>query len=85
MAVSFLFGPYQNIALAWMVVITALALLIVPLFLIHNGIVMIQREGFRLPNLLSLWLLSGTVFSELRTYKAFGNRPYFPCEKEDKP
>lgn len=54
MAVSFLFGPYQNIALAWMVVITALALLIVPLFLIHNGIVMIQREGFRLPNLLSL-------------------------------
>ena len=54
MAVSFLFGPYQNVALAWMVVITALALLIVPLFLIHNGIVMIQREGFRLPNLLSL-------------------------------
>ena len=54
MAVSFLFGLYQNIALAWMVVITALALLIVPLFLIHNGIVMIQREGFRLPNLLSL-------------------------------
>lgn len=38
-----------------------------------------------LPNLLSLWVLSGTVFAELRTYKAFGNRPYFPCEKEDKP
>lgn len=53
-AISFLFGSYQSRALGVMFTITALALLIVPLFLIHNGIVMIQREGFRLQNLLSL-------------------------------
>ena len=30
------------------------------------------------PNLLTLWLLSGTVLSELRRYKQFQNRIYFP-------
>ena len=31
------------------------------------------------PNLLSLWLLSGTVFAELRTYKNRQICTYFPC------
>ena len=38
------------------------------------------------PNLLSLWLLSGTVFFELRTYKQTQVCPYFPRanKKEEK-
>ena len=54
LTITFLAGPYQNMVLGWMFVFTSIVLLIVPIFLIHNGIVMILREGFRIPNLLSL-------------------------------
>lgn len=53
-AVTFLAGPYQNQVIAFIFLITSFALLIVPLFLVYNGILMIVKEGFRIPNLLSL-------------------------------
>ncbi len=56
LTITFLAGPYQRQVLVFMVLFTVFALLLVPLFLIHNGILMILREGFRLPNLLSLGL-----------------------------
>ena len=53
-AVTFLAGPYQNQVIGFIFLITSIALLIVPLFLIHNGILMIIKEGFSIPNILSL-------------------------------
>lgn len=53
-AFTFYAGPNQKYAIVLIVIITSLVLLIVPLFLIHNGILMIWKEGFRIPNLLSL-------------------------------
>ena len=49
-------GPYVGEAAAVMINVVLLALLIVPFFLIHNGIVMIRREGRHLSQLLSLAL-----------------------------
>lgn len=49
-------GPYMNIAAAIMINAVLLALLIVPVFLIFNGIIMIKREGKHLSQLLSLAL-----------------------------
>ena len=74
-AVTFIAGPYQSQVIGFIFLFTSIALLIVPLFLIHNGILMIIKEGFRIPNLLSLafgiligigelatflWVFSGT-------------------------
>ena len=52
-------------------IIILLVILIVPFFLIHNGIVMIQREGKSLPNLLSLLLGIIIGLGEITSIMAF--------------
>ena len=56
-ALSTLFGEDQGIAILLLVNIVFAVLLIVPFFLIINGILMIRREGHSLSNLLSLILV----------------------------
>lgn len=51
-----LFGDNMGSALLFLVSATLIVLLIVPFFLIHNGIVMIRREGRQPAHLLSLAL-----------------------------
>lgn len=55
-ALSFFAGDYQKPVLVILMNLMLLILLILPVFLICNGIVMIRREGFGLANLLSLAL-----------------------------
>lgn len=50
----FLAGDKGLEFLVGIIVVTGVVLLLVPLFLIHNGIVMYRREGHSLANLLSL-------------------------------
>jgi len=45
---------HEGEVLMGVVVVTGVAILLVPLFLIHNGIIMIKNEGHSLSNLLSL-------------------------------
>lgn len=54
-----------------LLIVFILALLIVPFFLIHNGIVMIRREGRSLPNLLSLFLGIMIGFGEITSIFLF--------------
>ena len=49
-----LLGPYGGIAAVVTGNVILLSVLIVPFFLIYNGIVMIRKEGGQLPHLLSL-------------------------------
>ncbi|MBR2677780.1 MAG: YdcF family protein [Solobacterium sp.] len=70
MTITFLAGPYQNQVISFLFLATTIALLLVPLFLIHNGILMIIREGFRLPNLLSLGLGILIGVGEIATFFA---------------
>ena len=53
-AATFFTNEKQGETLYAIVLIIAAALLMVPVFLIHNGIVMYKREGHSLANLLSL-------------------------------
>ena len=55
-ALTFLTGSYQKDVLIFIMWVVFVALLIVPVFLVCNGIVMIRREGHSLANLLSLGL-----------------------------
>ena len=48
-------GTYINGFVVILIMMVFLAILIVPFFLIHNGIVMIRKEGRSLSNLLSLF------------------------------
>ena len=45
---------HEGEALMGVAVVTGMAILLVPEFLIHNGLVMIKNEGHSLANLLSL-------------------------------
>ena len=47
-------GSYEGLAFVTILFLVLITLLIVPVFLIHNGLVMIKREGRSLANLLSL-------------------------------
>ena len=49
-------GPYGQQMAVMIMQTTFLVLLIVPFFLIHNGIVMIRREGLHPAHMLSLFL-----------------------------
>ncbi len=49
-------GSLGNLLVCILGIAVLIGLLITPFFLIHNGIVMIRREGHRLPQLLSLAL-----------------------------
>ena len=55
-ALTFLAGAYQKDVLVFIMGAVLVTLLIVPVFLVCNGIVMIRREGHSLANLLSLGL-----------------------------
>lgn len=68
--ITFLAGPYQRQVISFLFLAITIALLLVPLFLIHNGILMIMREGFRLPNLLSLGLGILVGLGEIATFFA---------------
>ena len=69
-------GPYMNAVAVVMLNALLLALLIVPFFLIHNGIVMMKREGRHLPQLLSLALGITILLGETAfIFVLFG--PYF--------
>ena len=49
-------GPYSKQVAVWIMNLVMIGLLVTPFFLIHNGIVMIRKEGNSLPHLLSLVL-----------------------------
>ena len=63
-------GDYQFQVLSWIVIAVFFALLIVPIFLIINGIIMIRREGRSLANLLSLIFGIIIGFGEVATFAA---------------
>jgi len=62
------FGENINAAIMCFVWICIIALLIVPFFLVHNGIIMIKREGRSLANLLSLCLGIAIGIGEISTF-----------------
>ena len=62
-----LFGDNMGSALLFLVSATLIALLIVPFFLIHNGVVMMKREGRQLSHLLSLALGIAILIGETAT------------------
>ena len=69
-------GPYMNTVAVIIISAVLLILLIVPFFLIYNGIVMIKREGRHLSQLLSLALGGMILLGEAAFFLAlFG--PYF--------
>lgn len=53
-SLTFLAGEYQHEVIILLIYLIFIILLVVPIFLICNGILMIRREGHSLPNLLSL-------------------------------
>ncbi len=60
-------GQYAAQVLVTTVITTMIALLIVPFFLIHNGIVMIKREGICAAHMLSLGLGIVVLIGEVLT------------------
>ena len=62
-----LFGDNMGSALLFLVSATLIALLIVPFFLIHNGVVMLRREGRHPAHLLSLALGIAILIGETAT------------------
>ena len=56
LAITFFAGDYQKAVLSFTLITMILVLLVVPLFLICNGILMLKREGRSAANLLSLGL-----------------------------
>ncbi|MBR5382506.1 MAG: YdcF family protein [Clostridia bacterium] len=71
LALSTLFGENQGMAILFLVNVIFIVLLIVPFFLIINGILMIRREGHSLSNLLSLIFGIIILIGELATFVAF--------------
>ena len=69
-AISFLAGEYQVQVLLLVFFVVSFALLIVPFFLIHNGIVMLRKEGRSLANLLSLGFGIVIAIGEIATFLA---------------
>lgn len=70
---AFLFsGSYFNGLFVILILIIFLAILIVPFFLIHNGIVMIRKEGRSLSNLLSLFFGIMIGLGEIATFLIVG-------------
>ena len=67
-ALTFLAGEHQKKAIIALMIITLLILLAVPYFLITNGILMYEREGHSLSNLLSLILGIVVAVGELATF-----------------
>ena len=61
-------GSYMFEAFIALVIVALLAILIVPFFLIQNGIVMIRREGKSLSNLLSLFFGILIGIGEITTF-----------------
>ena len=59
---------YVNTVAFFIFILIFLAILIVPFFLIHNGIVMIRNEGRSLPNLLSLFFGITIALGEIATF-----------------
>ena len=78
-------GPYRRNAAAIMVNLFLAGILIVPFFLIHNGIVMIRKEGRHLSQLLSLALgiaiLLGEAASAI-TIAGFYRADQFPTVED---
>ena len=62
-----MFDEHMVYALLFLLYSTMLALLIVPFFLIHNGIVMLKKEGKHISHLLSLFLGLAILAGELST------------------
>ena len=80
-ALTFLAGEHQKTVLVVMMITILVALLIVPIFLICNGIVMLKREGRSLANLLSLFFGIIIALGEIATLvavliPAFGGRDW---------
>ena len=69
-ALSFFAGEYQTTVLALSLAAAIIVVLIVPVFLIFNGIQMIRREGHSLSNLLSLGFGILIGIGELATFIA---------------
>ena len=63
-------GDYQFQVLSWIFIALFIALLIVPFFLVINGIIMIRREGRSLANLLSLVFGIVIGLGEIATFAA---------------
>ena len=74
-------------ALSGLALTITAALLIVPVFLIHNGIVMYRREGHSLANLLSLFLGIIVAVGEIATIYLLltGVRTDFALQQTDTP
>ena len=66
-ALCSLAGRYSARVLYFCIIVFCIALLIVPVFLIHNGILMMKREGRSLSNMLSLLLGLVIGLGELST------------------
>lgn len=69
-ALTYAAGPFRSVVvaiIAWGVLLT---LLIVPFFLVWNGILMLRREGRSLGNLLSLGLGLAVGFGEVAAFLA---------------
>ena len=62
-----LFGDNMGSAVLFLITAVLIALLIVPFFLIHNGVVMIRREGRQAAHLLSLALGIAVLIGEAAT------------------
>jgi len=62
-----LFGDNMGVVFFVLFIAVMLALLIVPFFLMHNGVVMIKREGRQLSHLLSLALGAAILIGEIAT------------------
>ena len=67
-ALCSLAGPNAPRVLYFCIIVFCIALLIVPFFLIHNGIIMIRREGRSLSTMLSLLLGLVIGFGEISTF-----------------
>lgn len=73
-AATFLAGENQRLVVFTIFVIFTAAVLIVPFFLIHNGILMMRREGRSLANILSLVFGIAIAAGEISTFIfALGN------------
>lgn len=69
-ALTFIAGDYQAQVMVVLMFALFLTLLIVPIFLVINGVVMIRREGHSLANLLSLGLGLVVGIGEIAAYLA---------------
>ncbi len=58
-------GPYRRTAALVILILLVVAILLVPMFLIANGVIMMRNEGRSLKNLLSLFLGIGIELGEI--------------------